>query len=519
MSEAVVAAPGTILGQPRGLWLLFFVEMWERFSFYGMRALLIFYLTQHFLFGDAAASAIYASYGSLVYLMPLLGGLIADRYLGFRKAVGFGAVLLCIGHFGMAIEGDAAQVSADGVARDPVSLQIFYASLAFIIIGVGFLKPNISSMVGQLYGKDDPRRDGGFTYFYMGINLGAMLASSIVGYLGQTFGWAYGFGLAGVGMLAGLITFRRGIHLLGDAGLPSNAKRLTEVGAAGLTRERLIYGASLVGVVVVWRLVQSHEVVGGLLLVAAAVTVVGVIGFAVLRLPPIERDRMLVVLFLTAVSVVFWAFFEQAGSSMNLFAERNVDRHVFGLDIQATQFQSLNPAFILLLGPVFSLLWVVLARRGREPSTPAKFGMGVLQVGLGFAALVYGAQQADSSGLVAAGWLALAYLLHTTGELCLSPVGLSMVTKLSVPRVVGLMMGVWFLSSAFSHYVAGLIAAGASANETPGATVGGAESLSIYVATFGSVAWVAVAVGVVVLLLAPFIRRFMHEPARGGERR
>jgi proton-dependent oligopeptide transporter, POT family len=518
MSEAVVAAPGTILGQPRGLWLLFFVEMWERFSYYGMRALLIFYLTQHFLFGDAAASAIYASYGSLVYLMPLLGGLIADRYLGFRKAVGFGAVLLCIGHFGMAIEGDAALVTADGVQRDPVSLQIFYASLAFIIIGVGFLKPNISSMVGQLYAKDDPRRDGGFTYFYMGINLGAMLASSIVGYLGQTFGWAYGFGLAGVGMLAGLITFRRGLRLLGDAGLPSDANRLTEIVTLGLTRERLIYIAGLIGVVFAWQLVQSHQLVGQLLMVAAVVTVVGIIGFAVLRLPSVERDRMLVVLFLTAVSVVFWAFFEQAGSSMNLFAERNVDRHMLGVDVQATQFQSLNPAFILLLGPVFSLLWVALARRGFEPSTPAKFGLGVLQVGLGFAALVYGAQQADSSGLVAAGWLALAYLLHTTGELCLSPVGLSMVTKLSVPRVVGLMMGVWFLSSAFSHYVAGLIAAGASANETPGATVGGAESLAVYVATFSTVAWIAVAVGVVVLLLSPLVRRFMHEPVRGTER-
>ncbi len=513
MSEAV-AAPGTILGQPRGLWLLFFVEMWERFSFYGMRALLIFYLTQHFMFGDAAASATYASYGALVYLMPLLGGIIADRYLGFRKAITFGAVLLCIGHFGMAIEGDPARVTADGVQRDAVSLQIFYASLAFIIIGVGFLKPNISSIVGQLYEKDDPRRDGGFTYFYMGINLGAMLASSIVGYLGQTFGWAYGFGLAGIGMLAGLITFRRGIHLLGDAGLPSNANRLTEIVVAGITRERLIYVAGLIGVVVAWQLVQSHEVVGDLLMATAVITVGGIVWFAVFRLPPVERDRMLVVLFLTAVSVVFWAFFEQAGSSMNLFAERNVDRHVFGFDLQATQFQSLNPAFILLLGPVFSLLWVVLARRGLEPSTPAKFGLGVLQVGLGFAALVYGAQQAGESGLVAAGWLALAYLLHTTGELCLSPVGLSMVTKLSVPRLVGLMMGVWFLSSAFSHYVAGLIAAGASANEAPGATVGGAQSLAVYVSTFGSVAWIAVIVGIVVLLLSPLIRRFMHEPAR-----
>ncbi len=281
---------------------------------------------------------------------------------------------------------------------------------------------------------------------------------------------------------------------------------------AGLTRERVIYGASFVGVVAAWQLVQSHELVGGLLLVAAVVTVVGIIGFAVLRLDPIERDRTLVVLFLTAVSMVFWAFFEQAGSSMNLFTERNVDKQLFGIGIQASQFQSFNPAFIILLAPIFSWLWVALARRRLEPSTPAKFGLGVVQIGLGFAALVYGAQQADANGIVAAGWLALAYLLHTTGELCVSPVGLSMVTKLSVPRLVGLMMGVWFLSSAFSHYVAGLIAAGASVSETPGAAVvGGVDSLAIYTATFESLAWIAVVVGLVVLALSPFVRRRMHE--------
>jgi proton-dependent oligopeptide transporter, POT family len=397
------------------------------------------------------------------------------------------------------------------VQRDPVSLQIFYASLAFIIIGVGFLKPSISSIVGQLYGKDDPRRDGGFTFFYMGINLGAMLASLIVGYLGQTYGWAYGFGLAGFGMLAGLITFVRGQHLFEEAGLPSNPARLREVVVAGMTRERLIYGAALIGVVVAWQLVQWHEIVGDLLMVAAVITVAGVIAFAVLRLAPIERDRMLVVLFLTAISVVFWAFFEQAGSSMNLFTQRNVDKQFFGFGIQASQFQAFNPAFIILLAPMFSWLWVAASRRGFEPSTPAKFGLGVVQVGLGFAALVYGAHQADSNGMVAAGWLALAYLLHTTGELCLSPVGLSMVTKLSVTRVVGLMMGVWFLSSAFSHYVAGLIAAGASVNETPGATVGGEQSLAVYVSTFGFLAWVAVGVGAAVLAVSPLVRRFMHE--------
>ena len=214
--------------------------------------------------------------------------------------------------------------------------------------------------------------------------------------------------------------------------------------------------------------------------------------------------------FLTAVSIVFWAFFEQAGSSMNLFTDRNVDRHAFGVDWRASQFQSLNPAFILLLGPLFSMLWVGLSKRGWEPSTPAKFGLGIVQVGLGFAALVYGAHHADAQGLVAAGWVALAYLLHTTGELCLSPVGLSMVTRLSVPRVVGLMMGVWFLASAFSHYVGGLIAAGASTSEA-GATLSASESLAVYADTFGYVAWVGVGVGAGVLILAPLLKRFMHE--------
>jgi POT family proton-dependent oligopeptide transporter len=511
MSEVAVAQTNTFLGHPRGLWVLFFAEMWERFSFYGMRALLTFYLTQHFLFGDADAADIYASYGAMVYLMPLFGGLIADRYLGFRKAVIFGAILLCVGHFGMAIEGEPARLSEGVVTRDPAALQVFYASLAFIIIGVGFLKPCISNIVGQLYGENDPRRDGGFTYFYMGINLGAMLASLVVGYLGQTYGWAYGFGLAGFGMLAGLVTFVRGQHLFEDAGLPADASALRQVVAVGLTRERLIYVAGLGSVVVAWWLVQRHEWVGDLLQLAAVVTVAGVIGFALLRLEPVERDRILVVLYLTAVSVVFWAFFEQAGSSMSLFTERNVDKHLFGFTILASQFQSFNPAFIILLGAPFSMLWVALAQRGLEPSTPAKFGLGVVQVGLGFAALVYGAEQADVNGTVAAFWLVLAYLLHTTGELCLSPVGLSMVTKLSVPRIVGLMMGVWFLSSAFSHYVAGLIAAGASVVETGGTAVAGVDSLAVYTSTFSFVAWVAIGVGVVVLATAPLVRRFMHQ--------
>jgi POT family proton-dependent oligopeptide transporter len=482
--------------------------MWERFSFYGMRALLIFYLTEHFLFDDAEAAGIYASYGALVYLTPVLGGLVADRLLGFRRAVVLGAVLLCIGHFGMAFEGEPARLAAGEAVRDTFSLSVFYASLSFIIVGVGFLKPSISSIVGQLYDPDDPRRDGGFTLFYMGINVGAMTSALACGYLGQTFGWSWGFGLAGVGMLTGLVTFLRGTPLLGGAGEPTDAAALG-ARVAGFSRERWVQIGALAGVVVAWWLLQHRDWVGSLLTLSAAVAVGGLVVWSVVRLEPVERDRMLVVLFLTAVSVVFWAFFEQAGSSMNLFTERNVDRDVAGVTLAASQLQSLNPAFIILLAPLFSSLWVRLSQRGLEPSTPAKFALGIVQVGLGFAALVQGALLAED-GIVALGWLALAYFLHTTGELCLSPVGLSMVTKLSVPRVAGLMMGVWFLSSAFSHYVAGIIAAGASVRESAGASVEASASLATYTQTFGDLAIVAIVVGLIVLMLVPFLRRRMH---------
>ncbi len=511
MKPLIEERPGEIMGQPRGLYILFFAEMWERFSFYGMRGLLIFYLTQHFLFGDKEAAGIYASYGSLVYLMPVIGGLIADRFIGFRKAVIFGAILLCIGHFGMAFEGDPAVQVGEVVQRDTVYLQGFYFSLAFIIMGVGFLKPSISNIVGQLYTEDDPRRDGGFTIFYMGINLGATLAALVAGYLGQTYGWAYGFGLAGVGMLAGLITFVRGQHTLQGAGLPAEPEKLKEPFFAGISREKIIYFCGLLGVLVAWQLMQYRSGVGVLLLLTAAVAVVGIIWYSVFRCTPRERDRMLVILYLTAVSVVFWSFFEQAGSSMSLFTERNIEKDVLGVTLTAAQFQSFNPAFIILLAPFFSWLWVALFNRGLEPSTPAKFGLGVFLVGVGFAVLVFGISNADSEGMVSAYWIMFAYFLHTTGELCLSPVGLSMVTRLSVSRVVGLMMGVWFLSSSFSQYVGGIIAAAASVESAAGVEVDRVAALAVYGETFGYLAKIAIGVGVLVMLLAPLVHRFMHD--------
>ena len=502
----------TFLGHPRGLVVLFFAEMWERFSFYGMRALLVLYLTQHFLFEDGVAATIYASYGSLVYLMPLLGGLIADRYLGFRKSVICGAGLLVCGHFLMAFEGPPAEVVDGAVVRDEWALATMYLALAFIIVGVGFLKPSISNIVGELYQRNERRRDQGFTLFYMGINLGALSAMLLCGWLGQheDYGWSYGFGLAGIGMLVGLVTFVRGQHWLGGVGAPPRPLVLTSR-FMGVRRETIIYSAGIIVVVFAWGLMQSREVVGALLGIASVGAVLGVVGYAVLDCSRIERQRLMVVVFLTFVSVIFWTFFEQAGTSLTLFTDRNVVKNVFGFDMQASQMGFLNPLFIILLAPLFFIGWELLGRRGWEPSTPMKFGLGVLQAGLGFAVLVYGAQFADAAGQVAVIWLVLAYLLHTTGELCLSPVGLSMVTRLSVPKIVGLMMGVWFLSSAGAHYLAGVIAGMAAVDAVPGGSVDSVSSLPVYTETFRWLAYVGIALGAAVMASAPLVRRYMHE--------
>ncbi len=508
-----------LFGHPKGLYVLFMTEMWERFSYYGMRALLILYLTKHFLFGDREAGLIFGSYASLVYAMPVLGGLIADRYLGLKKAIVLGAVLLVCGHFGMAFEGPSVQVSLEGgervVERDPFYTQIFYLSLAFIIIGVGFLKASISTVVGCLYTEDDPRRDAGFTIFYMGINLGALVATLACAWLGETYGWRYGFGLAGVGMLFGLLTFLINGHHLRGLGAPPNPSYLAARILPGLSRETLIYTLGLLAVLVVWQLVQRTADLGLVLILFGLVVVLWVIWYSLTKCTRVERDRMLVMLGLTVFSVFFWALFEQAGSSLTLFTDRNV---AMGDFFTAGMFQSLNPLFIILLAPVFAWVWVKLGRRRLEPGTPMKFGLGIFQVGLGFAVLLFGASQAGDDGKVAVFWLALMYLLHTTGELCLSPVGLSMVTRLSVPQIAGMMMGVWFLSSSFAAYVAGIIA-GTMAIDDALNIQAGVQSLGVYTNVFEKLALFAVSLGILLMLCSRWLLVRMHLHLPGAEKK
>ncbi len=500
----------TILGHPPGLFVCFATEMWERFSFYGMKFLLLLYLTKYHLLTDSMGLDVLGGYAALVYAMPVIGGLLADRYLGMRKAVIFGGVLLVLGHMGMAVEGEAARINGDTVIRDEGALQVFYFSLALIVMGVGFLKPNISTIVGRLYGTNDPRRDSGFTIFYMGINLGAFTAALLCGYLGETYGWAYGFGAAGIGMSIGLVTFIKGQKYLMGHAEPSNPDLLAQKGLLGLSREWLIYLSALVGVLVIWQMLQFHAVVTVALNSLSLVVLAALTWFMATQCDKTEREQMTALIILTVSSVAFWALFAQSSSSMTLFADRVMDRTLFGIEFTAAQYGSLNALFIFTLAPLYAWMWTRLGRAGWEPSTPVKFALGILQAGLGFGALVVGASIPDESGKVLAIWMVLAYLLHTSGELCLSPVGLSAVTKLAVPRIVGVMMGAWFLASAYSEFVSAQIAKFAAVETVNGQIADVAVALASYTDLFGKLMWLGLGFGVLMLIVSPLLKKLMH---------
>ena len=481
------------LGHPKGLFVCFATEMWERFSYYGMRALLILYLTKHWEFTDATSYLIYGAYTSLVYIMPVFGGMLADQILGSKKAVTYGAILLVFGHLGMTVESNE---------------QIFYLSLALIVSGVGFLKPNISTMVGALYEEGDPRRDSGFTIFYMGINIGAFTATLLCGYLGEQVGWAYGFGAAGIGMLFGLIIFLWGQKYLEGLAEPPSNKYLQKMN--GISYESWAYISGILMVLVTWFLVQNSQLVGQLLGGFGAIFIGAWLLYALFRCAPDERDRLIVFGILILFSLIFWALFEQAGSSLNILTDRGVNRVIFGWEVPASMFQSLNAGFIFTIAPLFAMLWIALAKRNMEPSTPIKFSIGIIFVGLGFLALVYG--MSSSEGLqTGVFWIILIYLLHTLGELCLSPVGLSSVTKLSPQRIVGFMMGMWFFASAAGNYVAGLIAR-ATASDSSGVSndVFDLTQKQSFMDVYTDVGLMAIGCGIFLAILNPILKKLMH---------
>jgi POT family proton-dependent oligopeptide transporter len=439
-------------GQPRALATLFFTEMWERFTFYGMRALLVLFLvdavsTGGYALDDKTATAVYGLYTAAVFMAALPGGWIADRLIGAQRAVLAGGTLMTIGNLMLAMPGPP---------------QLFFAGLVVIILGVGLLKPNISTLVADLYPEGGGRRDAGFTIFYMGINVGAFIGPLIAGWLAQQYGWRIGFLAAAVGMPLGLAQFWMSRGLLGRAGTAPNRND----GGAGLARDwtLLALAAVVLGTLACVLMSGIVEVDPTPLAQGAAYVLVGMAVayflylFLGAGLDPVERRRVVVVLVMFVACALFWSGFEQAGSSMNLFAKRHTDRFFGGFEIPAGWFQSVQPAFVILFAPVFSALWIALARRHLNPAAPLKFAFGLMLMGLGFLFMVQAADIVAGGAQSPAYYLVLTYLLHTFGELCLSPVGLSTVTKLAPARFVGQMMGVWFLASSLGKLTAGLIA-------------------------------------------------------------
>ncbi len=573
-------------GHPRQLARLFTTEMWERFGYYGMRALLTLYLAKHFLFSDRTTNGIYGGFTAMVYLTPLIGGLLADRYLGSKRSVKFGALVMALGYFLLCFGGDAARpwamidgvrhdvvqenvtdhpsstghekryvlidrqklaihgeadgtislVAADGhvarhVAADRFSsggdrssytTALVLLALTLITVGNGFFKPNISTMVGELYRPGDTRKDAGFTIFYMGINVGALLSQTFCPLLADVIGWWAGFLLAAVGMLISwaLIQFDGGrLAAFGNppADLAKDRSLLIYAGALAvvplimllflnlMTATPVAPGGGMLGYVL------ALPLMGKLMFGTFLISVPAILGYAWATGNRVEFQMMVAAMVLITFNTVFWTLFEQAGSSLTLFADRNTDLHVFGaFRISAAQTQFFNAFYIVALAPFASMLWVALGRRRLEPSTPVKFGLALSGVGAGFLLLVWGSSFADAGFKVSIWWLAGLYLIHTMAELCISPVGLSMITKLSLPRIVGLMMGVWFLSIAVAQYVAGVVAQIASVDTVGGEVTNPKLSLDTYVHVFATIGWISVAIGAVLLVLAWPLRRLMH---------
>ena len=429
---------GSFLGHPKGLFYLFFAELWERFSFYGMRALLVLYMTKQLLFSDEMSFGIYAAYMSLVYFTPLIGGVLADKYLGYRKSIIMGGLFMALGHFLLTIE-------------TPL---FYFGSLALIVVGNGFFKPNISTFVGKLYAKEDVKRDAGFTIFYMGINIGAAIAPLLCAYLAELYGWHYGFMLAGIGMMIGLYFFHSGTRsgVFEEKGLIPHPEDY-EKRILGLNRGNLILLMSVISVPIFALIIRFYTYEHYLIWLASFV-ILAALTYIYRSVNPIEQKRLLVIAYFTCLMTLFWAIFEQAGSSLTLFADRNVNL----IGMNAAQTNSVNAGFIMILAIPFSMMWSWLSAKGKNPNSAIKAGIGLFLLGLGFVIFGASANAHDALAKTPMWYLILGYFVLTVGELCISPIGLSKVTELASEKYLAFMMGIFFTSSFYGHFFAGKIA-------------------------------------------------------------
>jgi POT family proton-dependent oligopeptide transporter len=481
---------------PKQLYLLFFTEMWERFTFYGNRALLILFMVNYLHFDDVKGNIIYGVYQSLIYAMPVLGGMLADKILGQRRSIIWGGILLAIGSFVMAI---------------PVK-ESFFIGMGILIVGNGYFKPNISTIVGSLYKHGDTRRDGGFSLFYMGINVGSMLGGLLCGWVGQQYNWHAGFGLAGVFMIIGLMVFLKNQSILGPIGLPPSVEKLRAKTRLGVSRELTVYILSILVIPVFILILNYYKIYSFLINPFGIIALIYVI-YTASKLGREAFLKLMVALVLIIFSSLFWAFYEQGGGSLNLFADRNVNMNFLGIHLSSAAVNnSINGAMIVALSPFFGWLWIWLANRKKEPNAAVKFALGLMQLGLGFYIFVIGANFAEG-GMVSLLFFALGYLLMSSGELCLSPIGLSAITKLSPPKMVGLMMGMWFLASSYGQYLAGLIGSlmAIPSEAATGKPMSSTESLLIYSNIFSKIAWVSVGCGVLLLILSPWLKKMMSD--------
>lgn len=481
---------------PKALYLLFFAEMWERFSFYGMKALLLVYMTSQLKYKDAEANLILGAYLALVYALPMIGGMLADKYLGYRKAVIWGGIVMVLGHFVLAIPSE----------------QSFYYGLGCIIVGNGFFKPNISSMVGKLYKDGDPNRDAGFTIFYLGINIGATIGALLCGYIGQTIDWHLGFGLAGVFMILGLVIFIYFQSMLGEVGNEIN-KEFNERNSLGLMKNEYIMYLLSLACIPLFVLMIKHNSVMDYIMSTLSIAALIYLVIMMIKAGKEAGLKLLAATIMIISSVFFWSFYEQGGGALNLYALRNVNMNFFGFHLASTAVNNaINPAFIVIFGLIFTVIWRELGKRNLEPSTPLKFGLGLIQLALGFYVFVLGGQMAGTDGLVSLGYFALGYMFLSTGELCLSPIGLSMVTKLSPKQIVGFVMGVWFLASGLGQYFAGIVGTKMAIPTIDGqASIPAVESLKIYSGVFLKITYFTLTTGIIFSLFSPVIKKWMGD--------
>lgn len=483
--QTTATKAGQSLTQPRGLYLLFFAELWERFGFYSVQALLVLFLVKHYAYTDDQAYAFFGAYSALIYTSPVIGGYLADKILGFRNAILLGAVLYILGYLGLA-----------SLRED-----VFYWSLGLLIGGNGFFKSSVSTLLGKLYEPNDIRRDSGFTIFYMGINTGIFLSPILCTYAAETFGWGYGFGLAAVGMTAGLITCWARFKILGNHGLPPkngvNRSFLSKV---------VFYVLLIAGIWLCGQLLEYRQVVNtGMIIIGFAAT----LGLAILALREknAKRNKLFALILLMGVSILFWTLYFQAYLSVTLFIERCVERHFFGIEVPTGMLSSAIGLFNIALAPLFAFIWLRFANARWTPSNPMKFALGMVFVSLTFLVIAFGAS-VSGTAKVSVLWVLLGYLLTSCGELCLSPIGLSLVTALAPANLVGMVMGIWFMTLAAGYAIAGHIAQFTS---VPATLTDLHVIKQLYSTAFSKFGSIGLGIGIVLIILTPLLRRLMGE--------